>query len=98
MGLINVSESQDEKRPLKRAMSGFEVEMHILNSNGSMSYKGFELTKKVKEKHPEVDVVKECGKNMLELGCYPGINSYNPALEMLNSIEKVIEVATENKL
>jgi hypothetical protein len=98
MDLINTSESQNEKRPLKRAMSGFEVEMHILNSDGSMSYKGFELTQKVKEKYPEVDVVKECGKNMLELGCYPSVNSYNPALEMINSIEKVIEVAKENNL
>ena len=98
MSLINTSESQNEKRPLKRAMSGFEVEMHILNSDGSMSYKGFELTQKVKEKYPEVDVVKECGKNMLELGCYPCVNSYNPALEMIDSIEKVIEVAKENNL
>ncbi|NQU98179.1 hypothetical protein HQ533_01825 [Candidatus Woesearchaeota archaeon] len=98
MDLINTLESQNEKRPLKRAMSGFEVEMHILKSNGSMSYKGFDLVQKVKKKYPEVDVVKECGKNMLELGCYPDINSYNPALEIINSIEKVIEVAKENKL
>ncbi len=98
MNLINTSESQDKKRPLKRAMTGFEVEMHILNSNGSMSYKGCSLVKKVKKKYPEVDIVTECGKNMLELGCYPNVNSYNPALEMINSIEKVIEVAKENKL
>ncbi len=98
MDLINTLESQNKKKPLKRAMSGFEVEMHILKASGRMSYKGFDLVNKVKEKYPEVDVVKECGKNMLELGCYPNINSYNPAMEMIKSIEKVMEVAKENKL
>ena len=98
MDMINTTEKQDEKKPLKRSMTGLETELHIIDNEGNLSYEGFNLITKIKEKYPEIDVVKECGLNMIETGCYPHMNAYNPAIEMIDTIEKIIEVAKENKL
>ena len=90
--------SRRRSRPLKRAETGFEVEMHIIDDKGAITEKGFSLVKKVKKRYPKIDVVKECGMNLLEINCYPDINVYNPAWEMIRSIEKVIKVARKNRL
>ena len=38
------------------------------------------------KKHPNTEILKECGRNMIEFGCYPSINTYNPALEIIESM------------
>ena len=98
MDITNTTEKQDEKKPLKRSMTGLETELHVIDEKGMLSYEGFDLIKKIKIKYPEIDVVKECGLNMIETGCYPHMNVYNPSMEMVYTIEKIIEVAKENKL
>ena len=98
MELINTTEKQDEKKPLKRSMTGLETELHVIDDEGNLSYEGFNLITLIKKKYPEINVVKECGQNMIETGCYPHMNAYNPAIEMMSTIEKIIEVAKENKL
>jgi len=90
--------NNDSKRPLKRSMTGLETELHIIDNNGDISQKGYSLIKHVKKKYPHVEIVKECGMNMVELGCYPDVNSYNPALEMIESIQAVIAAAKHNNL
>lgn len=85
-------------KPLKNPTTGFEVETHIIDDEGNISYKAEKIINQVVKFHPKVDIVKECGKNMLELGCYPDTNIYNPAKEMLESIELVISIAKENNL
>jgi carboxylate-amine ligase len=98
MKVINVVKKQSKKRPLKRAKTGFEVEMHIIDDTGAITNKGFWLVNEVKRKYPKVDVVKECGLNMLELGCYPDVNVYDPALQMVRFVEKVVKTAKESGL
>ncbi|MBN1645884.1 hypothetical protein JW868_02475 [Candidatus Woesearchaeota archaeon] len=98
MQVINITKKQSRKRPLKISQTGLETEMHIIKDNGSLSYKGFDLCNKVKERYPFVNVEKECGKNMLELGCLPNINTYNPALEIIESIQAVINTGRGCKL
>ncbi len=98
MKIVNIAKKQNKKKPLKRSMTGLEVEMHIIDSEGGITNRGFELVKKVKEKFPKVEVVKECGMNMLELGCYPDIYTFNPALNIISYIEKVIKVGDERGL
>ncbi|RLG13004.1 MAG: hypothetical protein DRN71_05535 [Candidatus Nanohalarchaeota archaeon] len=79
-------------------MVGLEIELHIIDEKGKLSYKGLDLINKIKTKYPEINVVKECGLNMVETGCYPHMNAYNPAVEMIGTIETIIRVAKENKL
>ncbi len=98
MNLVNTEKKQSSSRPLKRAKTGLETEMHVINSKGKISYKGLELIDAVKKQFPEVEIVKECGQNMIEFGTYPDINAYNPALEILESIEKTIKVAKKLNL
>lgn len=96
--IVNTVKKQSKKRPLKRSMTGLEVEMHVIDDEGKISYKGFNLVKTMHKKYPSLDIVKECGKNMIEFGCYPSLNTYNPAMELIEAIEKVIETAREKNL
>ncbi len=98
MKVINISKKLSKKRPLKIAKTGLEIEIHVIDDEGNISYKGFYLSKKVKEVYPKADVIKECGMNMIEIRCYPDMNTYNPALELIKSIERVIKTAKSEGL
>ncbi len=93
MKLVNVHKKQSVKRPLKRSMTGLEIETFLMDEGGRISYKNLELIKRVIKQHPKTEILKECGRNMIEFGCYPNINTYNPALEIIESLEKTIGVA-----
>jgi carboxylate-amine ligase len=96
--IVNVAKKQSKKRPLKRSMTGLEFESHVIDEAGKISYKGYNLVRKIKKSYPEIDIVKECGKNMIEINCYPDIKTYNPALELINGIQRTIKIAKNNKL
>lgn len=98
MKLVNLAKKQKKKRPLKISKTGLEKESHVINNDGSISYKGFWLSKQVKKLYPSIDIVKECGKNMVEINCYPGINTYNPALDLIKGMQKTIKIAKKNNL
>ncbi|MBU4246670.1 MAG: hypothetical protein ABIF85_03195 [Nanoarchaeota archaeon] len=98
MHLINLAEKQNDKKPLKRSMTGLEIELHIIDNEGNISYKSLNLINEIKKKYPNVAVVKECGLNVIELCCYPHKDANNPAIEIITSLEKIIEVAEKNKL
>jgi len=84
------------KIPLKRSMIGLESEFFILNENGFMVSKADEilLTAK-KQKSP---VIKECGKNMLELGVYPSTKIYHVSMNYLNELQKLIDIAEKHSI
>lgn len=84
--------------PLKFGTTGLEIESHIITLEGDIDYSAMELIEDVKNKHPTVEIVKECGKNIIEFGCYPDFNTYNPALEMIDSLEKTFQVAEKKGL
>ena len=98
MRIINITKKQKKKKPLKRSKTGLEIESHVIDNKGNISYKGFLLTKKVKKEYPDIEIVKECGKNMIEIGCYPDILNFNPALEIIESLEKTIKIARKNHI
>ncbi|MBU1018303.1 hypothetical protein KKA33_04730 [Patescibacteria group bacterium] len=91
MAIVNTEEAQDPNRPLKRSMSGFEIESHIIDKRGNISYDGYKLYKKILKKFPDltIEIEKECGKSMIELGCFPDINMYNPAINILETLKKI---------
>jgi len=75
-----------------------EIEMHLLESDGKISYRANEVIKNVKSINKNIPIVKECGKNMVEFGCYPTVNTISPALDMINSIEVTNEYLEKNNL
>jgi hypothetical protein len=97
MKLVNKSFS-DKKKVLKRSKTGQEAEFHILNSNGTMSNKALEVISELKLKYPDIPVTKEIGLNMIEFGCYPDIKTYNPALNIIDSIQKAQEICESKGL
>ena len=61
MRLVNVAKKQNKRRPLKIPKTGLEVEFHLIDKKGNISYKGLDIIKKVEKKYPNVDIIKECG-------------------------------------
>jgi|ETNmetMinimDraft_2_1059921.scaffolds.fasta_scaffold22825_1 carboxylate-amine ligase len=81
-----------EEKVLKRSKIGMEVELALLDKDGKMSNEAPKVIKKVKKQHPKINIYKEIGHNMLELGCFPHVETHGPAFEMLNSTEIVNEI------
>ncbi len=86
------------KRPLKLSKTGLEVELHLIDEDGKIANKGMQLISKVKKKNPNIDIVKEIGKNMIEFGCYPGVETHNPFLDMISSVEESYNIARKEGL
>jgi hypothetical protein len=93
MNLKNITATQNLNRPLKRSKTGLEVEMHLIDSNGKISNNAPDIISAVSEFDPKIPIVKECGKNMVEFGCYPAVDVINPALDLIKSLEATIEIA-----
>jgi len=99
LALINPDhEKRKRKKPLKRSKTGFEVEFHIIDNKGRIQNKAPMLIKKIKKFNDNIPVVKECGKNFLEVNSYPGVETYNPALDMINSLEIIYKIMKKNNL
>jgi carboxylate-amine ligase len=87
-----------KKKPLKKSLTGLEIELSTLNEKGEMIFAADQLISKVKRKDKNVDIVKECSKNMIEIRSYPSTKVSNTALNMLNSLQVVLEVAEKNNI
>ncbi len=97
MKLVNIAHNTKGK-PLKRSKTGMEVELHLLDSKGKISFNSPQIISKVKKIYPDLPILKECGKSMVELGCYPGVETFSPALDLVESLEVVYDVARKNDL
>ncbi len=80
--------------PLKRSMIGLETEFFTLNENGFMVSKADELIDSAK-KH-KIPAIKECGKNMLELGVFPSEKINKIARNYLNELQKLIDLTEKH--
>ena len=84
------------KKPLKRSLTGLEIEVQILDKNGYVVPKADLLIKECKKEG--VKPVKECAKHMVELNSFPSVKVQNTSLDILNEFEKLLEVAEKNNL
>ena len=87
-----------KKRPLKKSLTGLEIELSTLNEKGEMTFEADKLIAKVKRENKEVDIIKENSKNMIELRSYPSTKVSNTALNLLNNLQTVLEVAEKNNI
>ena len=82
--------------PLKRSLSGYELELVTLDENGFVVNKCDDIIRKTKSKHPSVQVVREAGKHMLEVQSFPKRTITDTSINLLENLEKVTEVAKLN--
>lgn len=79
-------------RVLKRSLTGFEAEYHLVDNSGNISNRAPEVITKAKEHDPNIAIVKEIGKNLVEFNSYPDVKTYNTALNMVDYVEKTMHV------
>lgn len=84
------------KKPLKRSMIGLESELFTLNENGFVAQKADEIIETARKN--KVPVIKECAKNMLELGVYPSEKIYNISKNYLEQLQGLIDTAEKHSV
>ncbi|MBU2476006.1 hypothetical protein KKG83_00885 [Candidatus Micrarchaeota archaeon] len=85
-----------KKTPLKRSMLGLETEFFTLNENGFMASKADEIIKTAQKQ--KIPVIKECAKNMLELGVFPSTKIYNISKNYLEHLQELIDSAEKHSV
>lgn len=85
--------AKTKEATLKKLMFGTEFEVFTLDNEGRMIYAGENVLKCVKSSKPEIDVVKECGRNMLEITSFPKSEVSDVMVQTLNDFEAVLHCA-----
>ncbi|MFH1696138.1 MAG: hypothetical protein ABH850_06995, partial [Candidatus Micrarchaeota archaeon] len=84
------------KTPLKRSMIGLESELITLNENGFVAQKADGIIETARKN--KIPVIKECAKNMLELGVYPSEKIYNISKNYLEQLQGLIDAAEKHSV
>lgn len=82
----------------KKSTIGVEVEFFILNKNGHVVNSADRLLDKLKKTKKDSDISKEVGKNMIEVGCYPGLEGINALQSLSENLETLLYTAEEENL
>ncbi len=85
-------------RPLKRSKTGLETEFHLIDNEGRIANRAAEVIETLKSEHEGIDVTHEIGQNMIEFGCYPDVQTYNPTRHIIRSIQKAADVCMSKGL
>ncbi|MBW2978119.1 hypothetical protein KY331_04705 [Candidatus Woesearchaeota archaeon] len=70
----------------------------LLNNKGHVVNKADKIIRAVKKTNPDLSIIKECAKNMIELGCYPEIRTYSSALSLFTDLQQTLEIAKKQDL
>lgn len=81
-----------EKKPAKKPLIGFEVELFTIDKQGYVIPAADELLKKAK-KDKNITIKKECAKNMTEIASYPSGNIPDTMVHLLRELEYLVSVA-----
>jgi len=76
-------------------MTGIETEFHLIDTEGRISPRASEVIHALRKRHPDIRVVPEIGKNMIEFNSYPDVYPDNPALDLMRSLELASQVCEE---
>jgi gamma-glutamyl:cysteine ligase YbdK (ATP-grasp superfamily) len=87
---------EDKKRPLKKSMSGEEIEFFVLNHKGRMVNDAPELIRVANKKYPGLNIMPEAGQNMVEIASFPSVNVLDTFIDLLEKTKVLIEAADEN--
>jgi len=83
---------------LKSLKFGVEFELFTLDEHGRMVNNAEKLIKRVKATAPHIEVIKECGMNMLEINSFPHTDIPDIMLKTLDDFELVLHCAEKENL
>lgn len=95
---MNKSIPKNGRKLRKKLKFGIEFELFTLDENGYMTEGADRLINRVKKEHPEIEIKRECGKNMVEIITSPQIEVPDAMLKALEDFEAVAACASEEKL
>jgi len=87
-----------KKPPLKKSLSGLEIETFILDNNGKPCSNSDSLIKKIKNEYPDITAKKECNKQLIEIISLPNVKVYNTAQHLIDSMEATIDISEKNDM
>ena len=97
MSLINDTHEIIKRKVLKRSKTGLEAEFHVITNKGHISNKGANIVKEL-QKNNNITITTEVGKNMIEFGCYPDVETLNPMLDLMDSINHTYKLCESKGL
>lgn len=77
------------KSPLKRSLSGYEIELTLVDEKGDVSNKSQKIIDSCKKLDKNFHVSKEVGKNMVEIVALPDTKIQKTALFLLDNLQTV---------
>lgn len=77
---------------------GLEIELFTLDKKGYVVNAADRLMKRVHELYPRVEVRKECGKNMVEMGAFPHPDVPNVIQRSMEDLESILFAAEKEEL
>src|SRR3989344_2823410 len=82
----------------KKVTFGVEFEMFTLDKEGRIYNDADSLLKNIRGKFPQINIAKECGKNMVEIRSSPDSRIPNAMLKLLEDFETVLHAAEMQNL
>ncbi|NOZ80334.1 MAG: hypothetical protein GXP63_01560 [DPANN group archaeon] len=84
--------------PLKRSMSGYEIEMCLIDGRGDVSQEAGKVIERILKQDKDFSITKEAGQNMLEVMVLPHKSIQRTALQLIENVEKVQQVCEDTGL
>jgi len=84
------------KVPLKRSMSGYELEYTLIDKNGDVSFNSDDIIKELRKEDKKFPIQYEVGLNMVEIISYPHAKVQKTALNLIDNTIKVIDAAEKH--
>lgn len=84
-----------EKKPAKKPLIGFEIELFTIDNEGYVIPAADELLKKAR-KDKNITIKKECAANMTEIASYPSGNVPDTMAHLLRELEYLVSAADKD--
>ena len=84
-----------KKQPLKKSLTGFEIELFTINNEGKIANAADTILKKAK-KDKNLSLKKEISQNMIEIASYPNEMVPDTMNHLLDELEYAISIAEKN--
>ncbi|MFH0868187.1 MAG: hypothetical protein V1831_02655 [Candidatus Woesearchaeota archaeon] len=84
--------------PLKRSMSGYEMEMCLITEKGDVSNSSETIIEQCKKFDKDFPIKKEVGKNMVEVIAMPYAKIQKSSMSFIRNIRKVLDICEKNNL
>ncbi|MFH1409276.1 MAG: hypothetical protein ABIH34_05190, partial [Nanoarchaeota archaeon] len=76
-------------RTVERLLSGLEAELLLLNEKGRPVGKADDLLKGARSLKKDIQLMPECGLNMIEIGAYPHASVPSVVANLIDNIEEI---------